>query len=381
MNDAKQKAPVRQWLVEPPPREVRQSLDRLASTEDVRHVAVMPDVHLSREVCVGAVVATSRLLLPQAVGGDIGCGMAVIAWDAEADVLDDERAAALTLRALYRRVPANRHSAGRIPEHLPDDLRATPLSAVSLQKRAARDGRVQLGTLGRGNHFLEFQADDANRLWLLVHSGSRVLGQAITARHLALAKTTATGLAYLDAETSAGRDYLRDVEWALRYAAHNRRAMVRATVNLMAELFGLAAVEDSLFDVHHNHVRRERHFGEPLWVHRKGAQSARPGERGVVPGSMGTASFHVEGEGCEAALQSCSHGAGRQLSRSEARRKISPRQLGRQMETVWFDQRRANALCEEAPAAYKDVYAVMRAQRELVRKVRTLRPLLCYKGA
>lgn len=381
MNQAPDK--VHTWLAEPLPRDVAESLARLAEAEDVQHLAIMPDVHLANEVCVGAVVATRRLIYPAAVGGDIGCGMAAIGFDASADLLRDERSAARVLARMYQRIPSLRHSKQTMPARLPDCLQGQPPSHPRLEKLAHRDGRVQLGTLGRGNHFLEFQADEHGQLWLMAHSGSRAMGQAITAHHLAQAVlgTSAARLRFLDAETDLGQAYLSDVGWALRYAAENRLAMVGAVSEVMADLFKIGADPQSVVHGHHNHVRRETHFGEELWVHRKGASSASAGELGVIPGSMGTASFHVEGRGHEPALRSSSHGAGRAMSRTEAAEKIGVKQLQRQLDGVWFDHRQSQRLRDEAPAAYKDIHEVMRAQRDLVRIVRALRPILSFKGA
>lgn len=373
-------AAVRRWLAGPLPRNVAQALDRLARTDDVRHVAVMPDVHLSHEVCTGTVVATKRLLYPHAVGNDIGCGMAALRFECEAAVLADERSAARLLAGLYRTVPAIRHPRATLREELPAALRDAPLSDPRLEKCKGRDGRVEFATLGRGNHFIEFQADEEGRLWLMIHSGSRALGQAITGHHLAKARPANTGLPFLDGEGEAGKQYLTDLDWACRYADESRRKMAEAVAALVAELFGIGADRDSLVSCNHNHVRREVHFGEALWVNRKGAISARDGEPGIIPGSMGTASFHVVGRGNEESLCSSSHGAGRLMSRAQAMKSVRGDDLRRQMRGVWFDHGLAGKLRDEAPAAYKDIHAVMRAQRELTRTVRRLRPILSYKG-
>jgi tRNA-splicing ligase RtcB len=374
-------ATIRKWLAEPLPRDVAGALERVARCADVRHVAVMPDVHLSQHVCVGTVLATSNLLYPSAVGGDIGCGMAALGFEALADeVLRDDSAAARLLAELYRRVPANRQGAAR---ELPPALAERALSDPRLEVIQRRDARVQLGTLGRGNHFLEFQADEEGRLWVMVHTGSRGVGQAIRDHHLALAGEggrRSNVLVAVAADTSAGAAYLADMAWAEDYARGNRDAILEAVVEATRELFRVEAVAGSRIDCHHNFVRREAHFGEALWVHRKGAVPAADGEAGIIPGSMGSASFHVEGRGCEEALCSSSHGAGRAMSRDAARRAIPVRELERQMRGVWFDHRRAGALRDEAPGAYKDVHAVMRAQRELTKVVRMLRPVLSYKG-
>jgi tRNA-splicing ligase RtcB len=239
---------------------------------------------------------------------------------------------------------------------------------------------VQLGTLGRGNHFLEFQADQDDRLWILIHSGSRALGQTITAHHVRDAKRSAFGIACLNAGEESGQGYFADVTWARAYAQENRLVMLRAVEQLMQRLFRATADGDSLLDCDHNHVQLERHSGQPLWIHRKGAQSAALDEPGIIPGSMGAASFHTRGRGCAAALLSCSHGAGRKLSRAEARQSVSEKAFARQVGSLWYDVRRTAQLRDEAPGAYKDIRAVMRAQRELTRVERQLRPILSYKG-
>jgi tRNA-splicing ligase RtcB (3'-phosphate/5'-hydroxy nucleic acid ligase) len=382
MTTSKSGATVRQWLVEPLAVDVAQSLDRLAHAEDVCHVAVMPDVHLSGEVCVGVAVATRNLLYPAAVGSDIGCGMAAVRFAANAELLADENAAARLLSGLYRRVPSLKHSRESAPAALPEELQQTPLNDPRLDKLKSRDGRIQFGTLGRGNHFLEFQADQEDRLWLMVHSGSRAMGQAITLHHChnQAASGRSQRPAGLDANGSAGQAYLADADWAIGYAEQNRLAMIDAVGTLLKELFGVSVEWETLIHANHNHVRRETHLGESFWVHRKGSLAAAEGQSGVIPGSMGTASFHVVGRGHAPALGSSSHGAGRALSRGEACRAISPRRLERELQGVWFDHRKLAKLCDEAPSAYKDIYAVMRAQRDLTRIERELRPLLSYKG-
>jgi tRNA-splicing ligase RtcB len=369
------------WLAEPLSADVSRSLERLRSAGDVVRVAAMPDVHLAEDVCVGVVVATTRRIYPAAVGGDIGCGMAAARFDCGADVLASESAAAQMFTALYRDVPVLVHARSAMDRPLPDGLEDAPLSAPSLDTRRRRDGRIEFGTVGRGNHFVEFQSDDEDALWLMVHSGSRAMGGAIRDHHLRGAQIDGTGLACLDAESDAGRAYLADHEWAQRYADANRRALIDAAAEAVARLFGATFDDASLIRCAHNHVRRETHDGVELWVHRKGAIPAGDGEPGIIPGSMGTASFHTLGRGLAASLRSSSHGAGRAMSRSDARRRIRLRDFERDVEGVWFDRRLARRLVEEAPAAYRDIGKVMRAQRELTRVVRRLRPVLVYKGA
>ena len=369
-------ASLRIWAAEPLPPDVVKSAERLCQAEDVRHVVLLPDVHLAKEVCIGAVIATTRLIYPAAVGGDIGCGMAAVAAEAAGDLIADDRNAARLLAALYRLVPSNRH---HTRQDLPASLHGVGLSDAVLERAANRDGRVQLGTMGRGNHFLEFQVDEEQRLWVMVHSGSRGMGQAITGHHTRGAHRSA-GLACLGAETDAGRAYLGDVAWARAYAAENRLAILRAVESILHDGFSTAIDWTTLIHSDHDHVRRETHFGDEFWIHRKGAQPAAAGEAGIIPGSMGTATFHVAGRGCAEALMSCSHGAGRQLSRTAARRSIGVRQFERQVRLIRYDRRRSHALREEAPEAYKNIESVLRAQKDLVKIVRQLQPVFSYKG-
>jgi tRNA-splicing ligase RtcB (3'-phosphate/5'-hydroxy nucleic acid ligase) len=372
---------VKQWLADPLPKEVERAVVRLERTEDVCRLALMPDVHLAEDVCIGTVIATTRLIYPSAVGGDIGCGVAAIRFDGKAIILSNEQAAANVLHGLNRMVPSIRHGVTTAAPRLPSHLEEMPLSHQHLERLKKRDARVQFSTLGRGNHFLEFQVDEEDALWLMVHSGSRMIGQAICNHHLRNATRGSTGLYYLPCDTESGAEYLCDVAWALQYAQENRQAVIRATVGLMEDLFGITADWSSLSSCHHNHVRQEFHCGNRYWVHRKGAIEAGVGVAGIIPGSMGTASYHVEGRGCEASLQSSSHGAGRVMSRRDAHRVISVDQFMREMKGIWFDQRHLRRFRDEAPSAYKDIARVMRAQQELTKIVRVVRPVLSYKAA
>ncbi len=251
---------VHAWTPDPLSAEVKLSLQKLAGEDDVRHLAIMPDVHLAHEVCVGTVLATSQMIYPSAVGGDIGCGMAAIRVTAQADLLRDEESAARLLAGLYQRVPSNRHTSATLPEALPAELLDAPLSNVRLEKMKQRDGRVQFGTLGRGNHFLEFQSDPDHHLWVLVHSGSRAMGQAITLQHVESTPRSRSGLASFNADDQAGQRYLQDVAWAIRYAQLSRLAMLAAVESLLQQLFGVRFDGSSLLHSQHNHVQRETHF-------------------------------------------------------------------------------------------------------------------------
>ena len=372
-------AALRTWLASPLETPVHHVLDRIRRADDVTHVAVMPDVHLAADVCVGTAMATRRLVYPGAVGGDIGCGMHAVAFDASADLLQDPAAAGRILRAIGERVPGRRyHRAAVLP--MPADCNPVDLSHASLIAECRDEGVLQFGTLGGGNHFVELQADEDDRLWLMIHSGSRAMGQAVRDHHVARATERSGGLVALDTATDLGRAYLNDQHWARRYAAANRAAMAERVAAALREVAAIKPVAGSVIAVDHNHVRAEPHFGEVLLVHRKGAMPADDGVAGVVPGSMGTFSVHVTGRGEPASLRSSAHGAGRQLSRHAARDRFGRADLRTQMGGVWFDPRQSAALCEEAPKAYKDLRAVLRAQTDLVKITRRLRPLLVYKG-
>jgi len=202
-------APLATWLADPLTPEIEKSVERLRTSDDVQQVALMPDVHLAKDVCVGAAVATTHLIYPAAVGSDIGCGMLALAFNADASVLNNEKNAARILAGLYEFVPGNKHPK---PQNLPARLAQLELSEPRLQKFASRDGRVQLGTLGRGNHFLEFQSDDNAQLWIMIHSGSRAIGQAIADYHRANSRVGDSGLAFLDSGSDAGKRCLANVQ-------------------------------------------------------------------------------------------------------------------------------------------------------------------------
>ncbi|MCP5521644.1 MAG: RtcB family protein [Verrucomicrobiales bacterium] len=371
------RAEVRQWLAEArvPPK-VQQNIDRLADSDDVQRVVVLPDVHLGRLVNNGCVAATVDLVYPQAGGSDIGCGFSAVRFNTSADVLKEDERARTVIRQLHGLVPALKQSS---VQAVPASLRDRSLSDPALAKESERDGAWQFGTLGSGNHFVEFQEEEAGALWLMVHSGSRALGQLITRFHLERATRSRTGLLFLDGRSALGQAYLNDMDWAVCYASLNRLAIMARVVEFFDAAFGITAEESSYLDSPHNFARRERHFGRELIVHRKSANSAGLNERNLIAGSMGSPSFIVEGLGLEESLCSSSHGAGRVMSRTEACQRISPRDLKRQLGAVKYDDRQLARLCDEAPGAYRDIRKVMQAQHDLVRRRARLNPVLNFK--
>ena len=373
-------APLYEWLVNPLDGEVHHAIERLRRAPDVQHVAVMPDVHLAGDVCIGVAIGTKHLIYPQAVGGDIGCGVLAVPFDVSADRLAEPAIAGRVLAKLAGAVPARRWNRKRTMEP-PHDVAGDTLSDPRLDAVWRNQGTLELATLGSGNHFAELQVDGEDRLWLMVHSGSRAMGPAIRDFHLERAEVAgSSGLRALDANSVQGRAYLHDMAWARCYAAANRQQIAMNIGTVLAAIIGATLQWDLAITTDHNHVESEQHTGGTFWVHRKGAMSAAHDQWGALPGSMGTASFHVQGRGCSHALCSSAHGAGRLMSRAAARRCVPTRELQRQMAGIWYDYRHAEQLRDEAPSAYKDIRAVVRAQRELVKIVRVLRPVLNYKG-
>jgi tRNA-splicing ligase RtcB len=371
--------PLHTWLIDPLNGEVNEAIGRLRRASDVQHVAVMPDVHLAADVCIGVAIGTTHLIYPQAVGGDIGCGILAVPFDVGADRLGDPTTAGQLLARLAQAVPARRWNRKSTIDP-PHDVLNTTLSHPQLDAVWRRYGILEFATLGSGNHFAELQADAEGRLWLMVHSGSRAMGPAIRDYHLDHAEAVGGGLRALDANSAQGRAYLHDATWARRYAAANRWQIAMNIGTVVYDTLRATLRREEAITTDHNHVEPELHGGRTLWVHRKGAMAAAYDQWGALPGSMGAVSFHVQGRGCAEALCSSAHGAGRLMSRTAARQSVTTHDLQRQMSGIWYDYRKASQLRDEAPSAYKDIRAVARAQRELVRIARVLRPVLNYKG-
>ena len=362
-----------------------------------RHIAVMPDVHFGIGATVGSVIPTLRAIIPAAVGVDIGCGMMAAKTMLRAEDLPDNLG---PLRAaIEKAVPHGRQPGKRDP-----GAWSTPPSAVDAawaQLAPEFDAlcqdypalqhtqhRAHLGTLGTGNHFIEVCLDEAGAVWFMLHSGSRGVGNAIGRSFIALAREDAlrrdahlpdTDLAYFEEGSRYFGDYVRAVGWAQRYAALNRELMMQAVVDAVRRI--ITKPFDShvqAVNCHHNYVQQETHFGEQVWVTRKGAVSAQAGQLGIIPGSMGVRSYIVRGKGDPESFHSCSHGAGRALSRTEAKRRFSLED--HRAATAGVECRKDEGVIDETPAAYKDIDAVMAAQAGLVEVVHTLKQVVCVKG-
>lgn len=373
----RQRVPIRVWARGLSPETIRQ-LQRLANQPYVvAFVAAMADAHVAEGIAVGSVFATERTVVPRALGGDLGCGMS--ARKIGTDVSLDRRVLERIVDALGRAVPTGDAIHRGRGVAVPDALLEPSLSTRSLEHTREVQARRHLGTLGGGNHFLELDRDPDGGLWLLVHSGSRGLGAAIARHHARAASADDSDpLAGLDVTTDRGDAYLNDVRWALDFARHNREAIVTRALEVIGEFTPLTA--DEPIDIHHNFVERERWLDRDLYVHRKGAVAVPAGTLALVPGSMGTASYVVEGFGNEEAFGSCSHGAGRVMSRKEARVAIRPEALARAMRRVVYPEALARRLVEEAPAAYRDIGEVLEDQEDLIRRRLRLEPIAVLKG-
>jgi tRNA-splicing ligase RtcB len=351
------------------------------------HVALMPDAHLGKGATVGSVIPTERALMPAAVGVDIGCGM--IAVRTPVTVADLRgRDLRLLREAIERAVPV---SAGGYNRSLTDTAaaRVAELEAVAEHDydAVAPNWRLQLGSLGSGNHFVEVSRDELDRVWLFLHSGSRGIGNRLAMRHVAVAQQACRrwwiqlpdpDLAYLPEGTPEFDDYLRDLRWAQRFARLNREEMMDRVVACLGRWLGEPVTEQERINCHHNFTQSETHFGRRVWVSRKGAIEARAGMAGLIPGSMGTASYVVAGLGDPVSLCSSPHGAGRTYSRSAARRAFTVTDLRAAMAGIEY--RDSDAFVDEIPAAYKDIDQVMADAAGLVEVRHVLRQLVNVKG-
>lgn len=364
-------------------------------------VAAMPDVHWGLGATVGSVVPTKAAIIPAAVGVDIGCGMCAVRTTLKAEHLPDNLA---PIRgAIERAVPHGRTDRGGRndrgawsdpPEHAVEAFMQLEADYQRILDKYPKLGRnahpaAHIGTLGTGNHFIEVCLDDSQQVWFMLHSGSRGVGNRIGTHFIELAKRDMRkhaknlpdeNLAYFEEGAEHFDDYVAAVGWAQDYARANRDAMMRAVVTAIwhTGLVPEFAADVMAVNCHHNYVQREEHYGEQVFVTRKGAVSARKGELGIIPGSMGARSYIVRGLGCEESFHSCSHGAGRVMSRNEARKKFTVRD--HEAATAGVECRKDKDVIDETPAAYKDIDAVMEAQKDLVEIVHTLKQVVCVKG-
>ena len=398
----KGRVPVKVWTRDIE-HEAMQQLFNVAALPIVHgHIAAMPDVHAGIGATVGSVIPTKSAIIPAAVGVDIGCGMNAVRLSLTANELPDNLHRIRSAVEAAVPVGFSQHEASKVrgSQHARtarvldgrlDAIVAKHPALMKMQRRFNETWVCQIGTLGGGNHFIELCVDEESRLWVMLHSGSRGIGNVMGRYFIEAAKKAAMrnhvnlpdrDLAWFDEGTPWFDDYVEAVDWAQDYALLNRREMMRIVLEvLQRELSSKIVpwnVEAEAINCHHNYVTREEHFGEKLFVTRKGAISARLGELGIIPGSMGAKSYVVRGLGNAESLCSCSHGAGRRMSRTAARRKFS--QMDLEAQTAGVECRKDGGVIDEIPGAYKDIDAVMENQRDLVEVVHTLRQVICVKG-
>lgn len=362
-------------------------------------VAVMPDVHAGKGATIGSVIPSVGAIVPAAVGVDIGCGMMAVKTSLSANDLPDNLVqirsaieAAVPHGRTHNGGPNDRGAWGEIPAAVALVWNAMSDEFARIAEKhpkVAKANHVQhLGTLGTGNHFVEVCLDEHDAVWFMLHSGSRGVGNRIGSYFIELAKNDMRqwfinlpdkDLAYLPEGCEHFRDYVQALDWAQRFALSNRSIMMAHVVEAVASVLPQAfAAQVEAVNCHHNYVAREHHFGKNVWVTRKGAVRAAEGDLGIIPGSMGACSYIVRGKGNADSFHSCSHGAGRTMSRTEARRRFSVED--HVQATAGVECRKDKDVIDETPAAYKSIDAVMVAQRDLVDVVYTLRQVVCVKG-
>ncbi len=366
--------PIHTWGRTIPPGALAQ-LEKLAAQPwAVEHVAAMPDLHVASGVAVGSVFATERTLVPSALGADLGCGMSATRFPFPAAALSRGE-----LERLLARLGAVIPVGDAVHRGRAQTALDASLATRALEHACERLVPRHLGTLGGGNHFVELDRDGGGDLWLLIHSGSRGVGAVIAAHHLRVAQSEGRGeIPGLSLDSPAGLACWRDITWALGFARSNRDAILRAATAVISDATRVEPSEH--LDVTHNFVREEVHLARPLLIHRKGAIAAGLGERALIPGSMGTASYVVEGLGEPSSFGSASHGAGRVMTRKQAHQEISPDRFVHSMRRVVFDTRRVRSLVEEAPAVYRDINEVLDDEVDLVVPLLRLEPIAALKG-
>lgn len=394
--------PLKLWNTHAPfEKDAMRQLNNVAQLPFIHsHVAGMPDVHFGKGATVGSVIATHKAIVPAAVGVDIGCGMMAVQTTLKADQLPDHLAnvrAAIEAAVPHGRTDQgganDRGSWGSVPDNVSVvwkqlEKRYEKIIEKHPQAKSRKDA-AHLGTLGTGNHFIEMCLDQGNRVWFMLHSGSRGPGNRIGTYFIEKAKLEMEryhitdylpdqDLAYLVEKTELFDDYVEAVLWAQDYALENRKQMMDATLKAAQSHLPPFKITEMAVNCHHNYVTKEHHFGENVWVTRKGAVRARNGDLGIIPGSMGTGSFIVEGLGNIESFCSCSHGAGRTMSRTQAKRTITLEEHKAAMQGI--EARLDAEILDESPAAYKDIGAVMQAQEDLVKIKHRLRQIVNVKG-
>lgn len=382
------RVPIKIWTNDVEEEAMRQ-LEQTANLPCVfKHLAVMPDVHYGRGSTVGSVIATKKAIIPAAVGVDIGCGMMAVKTDLNHNLVSDNLKK--IRKELERKIPVG--SGGNKKQSVTVERWEgwSEFEDLSfLDDRLRKKAKLQLGSLGGGNHFIEICLDEDNNVWLMLHSGSRGLGNILATRHIEKARSLAEmfyielpneDLAYFVENTKEFDSYIKDLNWIQKYAKQNRIEMMLRILEIVSKEGNNNRRTKAIVTVncHHNYSEIEHHFGENVWVTRKGAVRAREGDMGIIPGSMGAKSFIVKGLGNKDSFHSCSHGAGRRMSRTEARKQFSEQDL--ELQTAGVECRKDSGVVDEIPGAYKDIDTVIKNQDDLVETVAVLKQIMCVKG-
>lgn len=402
--------PIKSWCAELDEKALEQARNLAAHPATFKHVALMPDAHVGYGMPIGGVIGCRDAVIPNAVGVDIGCGMGALRTNLTVHDFPDMASIRQVLDTVKQQVPVGEGRSHQrkqswdgfeayLAERGISESNFTDQSTDWLDKHTWELAHKSLGSLGGGNHFIELQADAEDRIWLMLHSGSRNLGYKIADFYhktaLALNAQWKSDipdkeLAFLPTDSVEGRGYIRDMQFALRFAEENRRRMMQAFKEALTQFFPQVTFHDEV-NIHHNYANLEAHFGENVWIHRKGATSAKTGEMGIIPGSMGTSSYIVRGKGHPESFMSCSHGAGRKLGRMAACRELDESACNEAMAGIVFDRwkpvkswgkKRGPKMVDlgEAPQAYKDIDAVIEAELDLIEPLVKLRPLGVIKG-
>lgn len=381
-----ERIPIKMWLEDIEPGALIQAQNLANLPFAFKHVALMPDSHIGYGMPIGGVLATDGVIIPNAVGVDIGCGMCAVPTNLENIEADTLKNIMSGIRAL---VPLGfkHHKTAQDNALMPQE-EIVKNGVVEKQYTAALR---QIGTLGGGNHFIEIQKGDDGRVWIMIHSGSRNIGLKVAEHYNKVAKhfnqmwytvvDSKQDLAFLPIETIEAKNYMSEMQYCVDFALANRKLMMENVLSVFGEVFGKGFKAHDLINIAHNYARWENHFNKNVIVHRKGATSARKGEMGIIPGSQGTKSYIVRGLGNPESFESCSHGAGRKMGRKQA-----VRQLNLKAEAAALDKMgvihalRNKSDLDEAPGAYKDIDVVMENQKDLVEIAVELTPLAVVKG-
>ena len=391
------KVPIKSWCETIEDGALGQAINLAKHPVVYHHVSLMPDCHLGYGMPIGGVIACENAIIPNAVGVDIGCGMGVIQTNMIRQTINQGQLQKLVVK-IKKMIPCGEGKAHQqkqtwdgFSENL-TDYQDRKWMTEHVKKLANRN----LGTLGGGNHFIEIQSDENGLIWLMIHTGSRHLGNVIAKYYNDIAKQINVNmnasipnndLAFLPLPSTEGDNYIQDMNLALKYAKENRRRIMNQFVSAFRSIFPNTSIEPAI-NIHHNYAALESHFSKKVWIHRKGATSAKKGEIGIIPGSMGTPSYIVRGLGNEESFNSCSHGAGRLLGRRNASRTLTVKECDRAMKGIIFDdwhklkrgKEKGKHDLGEAPQAYKNIDSVINSELNLIEPLIKLTPLAVIKG-